>query len=206
MRPKLLNESYSFGYDPTVFNCGSNAYFEGYWQNERYFKPYESRVRQAFTLKAPLAGQNLALAQQIGTTPHAVALHIRRGDYVSNAQAHAAHGVCSPQYYAQAVQAIQTKVGSIHLFVFSDEPDWVQANMQFAAPTTFISHNTGKASIEDMRLMSLCRHNIIANSSFSWWGAWLNSYPDKLVMAPRHWMQISTIDSTGLIPATWLTI
>jgi hypothetical protein len=206
IRPQWFRERYSFSYDPTMFKCGPNAYFEGYWQNERYFKPYEAKIRQALELKVPLSGRNLALAQQIDATPHAVALHIRRGDYVANAQANAAHGVCSPAYYDQAVQIMQAKVGNVRLFIFSDEPNWVQANMQFAVPTTLISHNTGKTSVEDLRLMSLCQHNIIANSSFSWWGAWLNPHPGKLVIAPKRWMQVSDIDSTDLIPATWLTI
>ena len=206
VRARRFSEKILFGYDPTVFNCGPNTYFEGYWQNVQYFKSIETQLRQAFELKAPLVGRNLALAQLIGATPNAVMLHVRRGDYVTNAQANAVHGVCSPQYYAQAVAAVQARVGDVHLFVFSDEPAWVQANMQFAAPTTYISHNTGLASAEDLRLMSLCRHNIIANSSFSWWGAWLNPHSDKLVVAPKQWMQVATIDSMGLLPAEWLML
>lgn len=205
-RVKRFSEKLSFGYDPTVFTCGPNTYFEGYWQNERYFKPYETHIRQALTLKRPLVDENLAMAQCINKTPNAVALHVRRGDYVSNAQANAVHGVCSPRYYAEAIQAVQARVGNIHLFVFSDEPIWVQTNMQFAAPATYISHNTGPASVEDLRLMSLCQHNIIANSSFSWWGAWLNPHPDKIVVAPKQWMQIPTVNSTGLLPVNWLTV
>ena len=201
-----FGEKQSFGYDPTVFNCERNTYFEGYWQNERYFKPYETQIRQALKLKAPLTGHNLDLAQQMQAVPNAVALHIRRGDYVSNEQANAAHGVCSFSYYEQAVQQLQARVGGVNLFVFSDEPAWVQTNMHFTVPTTYISHNTDKASAEDLRLMSLCQHNIIANSSFSWWGAWLNEHPNKIVIAPKRWMQLDTVDSAGLIPTTWLTI
>lgn len=199
-------EKQSFGYDETVFQCGNATYFDGYWQNEAYFKPYEKQIRQDLTLQNPLSGLNLEIATQIGQAPQAVSLHVRRGDYVSNAQANAVHGVCSPAYYEQAVAMLQAQLGEISLFIFSDEPAWVQANMKFDAAAVYISHNTGKNSVEDLRLMSLCKHNIIANSSFSWWGAWLNSNPQKIVIAPKNWILLGTTMSTGPVPASWVTL
>ncbi len=206
LSPQRFNEKQSFGYDEAVFQCGNNTYFDGYWQNEAYFKPYEKQIRQELTLKKPLSGLNLELATQIAQAPHAVSLHVRRGDYVSNAQANAFHGVCSPAYYEQAVAMLQSRLGQISLFIFSDEPEWVQANMQFKATTVYISHNTGKDSAEDLRLMSLCKHNIIANSSFSWWGAWLNANTAKIVVAPRSWYQNMHSYTIGLLPSEWISL
>lgn len=203
---RRFHEKESFGYDETIFQCGNNTYFDGYWQNEAYFKPYEKEIRQDLTLKKPLAGLNLELATQISKAPHAVSLHVRRGDYVSNAQANSVHGVCSPAYYEQAVALLQARLGEISLFVFSDEPEWVQSNMGFSAPAVYISHNTGNDSVEDLRLMSLCEHNIIANSSFSWWGAWLNSNPQKLVIAPKEWIKLGETVSAGPVPISWISL
>jgi len=193
-------------YDSEVLRVGSNTYFEGYWQSEKYFKPCcETLIREAFTFKPPLLGPNRILADQILAT-NAVAMHVRRGDYVTNSLTNEVHGTCSPAYYQQALASVQERVGEVSLFIFSDEPEWVHQNMHFSVPTTYISHNQGSASYEDMRLMSLCQHNIIANSSFSWWGAWLNGNPNKVVVAPQQWNQVTSTDTTDLIPSGWIRL
>jgi hypothetical protein len=199
-------EKNDFGYDESVFQQAGYVYYDGYWQNENYFKPYQELLRAQLQLRNPLSGDNLAIANHIKTAPVPVSLHVRRGDYISNANANRAHGICSPEYYEKAVELLQARLGAIQLFIFSDEPDWVQDNMNFEGPATYVSHNTGKASAEDMRLMSLCQHNIIANSSFSWWGAWLNQNPNKLVIAPKQWMQLTQGNHTSPVPATWLSL
>jgi hypothetical protein len=204
-KARLFQEKKVFTYDADVLRVGRHTYFEGYWQTEKYFKPCESLIRQAFTFKQPLTGISHALAAKMLGAP-SVAMHVRRGDYVTNAATNAAHGTCTPAYYQQAVAALQERVGAINLFIFSDEPQWVRENLHFAVPTEYVTHNQGQASYQDMQLMSLCQHNIIANSSFSWWGAWLNNNPAKVVVAPKQWMPGYTTDSLDLIPEAWLRL
>lgn len=121
------------------------------------------------------------------TRGNSVSLHVRRGDYVRNSRTNATHGVCSIEYYQSAIEYILERVKHPILYVFSDDIEWVKQNLRTHLPTEYIDHNQGAASHFDMRLMSLCRHHVIANSSFSWWGAWLNPDPNKIVIAPRKW-------------------
>ena len=199
-------ESDSSTYDEHVFQCIRNTYFEGYWQNERYFKKYENQLINEFSLKNPLSGFNLTLSEQIIKAPNAISLHIRRGDYVSNKQANQMHGVCSPKYYQQSVKILKDNIGELTLFIFSDEPDWVQKNMVFDFPTIYVNNNSGEHGAEDLRLMSLCKHNIIANSSFSWWGAWLNKNPKKIIIAPNEWYSGKQNSADGIIPLNWIRV
>jgi len=201
---RFVEKAY-FVYDPAVLLVGRNTYFEGYWQNEKYFKSNQVLIREAFEFKTTPTGLNRWLADEIAVRP-SVGMHVRRGDYIAIAQSNKVHGTCTPAYYRNAVQLIQERVGKFSLFVFSDEPHWARENLRFDLPTTYISHNHEKDSFEDMRLMSLCTHNIIANSSFSWWGAWLNINPTKIVVAPRQWMQSDIIDTSDLIPSEWIQI
>jgi hypothetical protein len=204
-KAQFFPEKKAFIYDAEVLHVGRHTYFEGYWQTEKYFKPCELLIRKAFSFKQPLADTSRSLADKmLGAS--SVAMHIRRGDYVTNAATNAAHGTCTPAYYQQALATLQERVEGINLFVFSDEPEWVKENLHFAVPTVYISHNQGKASYQDMQLMSLCQHNIIANSSFSWWGAWLNNNPSKVVIAPKQWMPGYITDSLDLIPEEWLRL
>lgn len=201
-RTQMMHETRYFVYDPSVWNTGPNAYFDGYWQSERYFQQHEKAIRQAFQFRHAPSGLNLVLAQQI-SEQQAIAVHVRRGDYVSNTLYNQVHGTCSPAYYERAVRYLTERVPNAVLYVFSDEPDWVRQHMSFDAPTVYVSHNRGKDSFEDMRLMSLCKHNVIANSSFSWWGAWLNANPHKIVVAPRQWQQHLDSTSLDLLPTQW---
>ena len=198
-------EAAYFVYEPNVWQTSPNTYFDGYWQNEKYFHPHEVLIRQDFMFQAPPQGKNEELARLICGT-NSIGVHVRRGDYVNNQQINGVHGACSPAYYQEAVCLIASQVPDAQLYVFSDEPEWVKQHLHFEYPVTYVSHNTGKNSFEDMRLMSLCQHNIIANSSFSWWGAWLNSNPAKIIVAPRQWMQLDSVDSTDLTPATWIRL
>lgn len=194
-----------FIYESAVWSTSPNTYFDGYWQTEKYFQKHEQVIRRSFTFKSPLVGKNKQLAQQM-QVENAVAIHVRRGDYVSNQHINGVHGTCSPAYYQAAVSLIANKITDPKLYVFSDEPEWVAQNMLFDYPVTYISHNTGANSFEDMRLMSLCKHNIIANSSFSWWGAWLNANPTKIVVAPSQWMQSLDVSNGDLIPKEWILL
>jgi hypothetical protein len=190
------------GFDPDFLKLGSNIYLEGFWQSEKYFNHISETILSDFTLRNALNGKNLETAEKIRSS-ESVSLHIRRGDYVSNPVTASYHGSCTQDYYRKAVEHISERCGSINLFIFSDAPDWVSKNLQLPCPMNLVTHNGENSACEDMRLMSLCRHNIIANSSFSWWGAWLNRNHNKLVVAPSNWFKQQNIDTSDLVPAGW---
>jgi hypothetical protein len=200
---KLFRESETAEFYPEVLKAPNDSCLDGYWQTEKYFADKAELIRTDFNFKAKASGKNLELARQISSV-NSVSLHVRRGDYASNPQTKAFHGLTSLQYYQTTVEKISKQVDSPHFFVFSDDPDWTKKNIKIAAPTTYIGHN--KKGFEDLRLMSLCKHHIIANSSFSWWGAWLNPSPDKIVYAPRVWFANSKIDIKDRLPSSWIKI
>ena len=195
----------SFAYDASILNLPDNVYLEGYWQSEKYFKSIESIIREEFTVITPPDSQNAEMAAQI-TGCNALSLHVRRGDYVSNPKANAHHGTCTMDYYKQAVELTAKQVSSPVFFVFSDDIEWVKTNLQVDFPTVYVDHNGPEKNYEDLRLMSLCKHNIIANSSFSWWGAWLNSNKEKLVYAPQRWFAGADHNTKDLIPEGWIRL
>ena len=145
---------------------------------------------------------NLTISEQIAKC-NSVSLHIRRGDYVSNLEANKTHGFIGIEYYNKAISFIHEQILQPHFFVFSDDIAWARENLGLIINVVFINHNQGRSSFEDMRLMSLCKYNIIANSSFSWWGAWLNTAPDKIVITPKQWFANGQ-DTSDLMPENWL--
>lgn len=189
-------------FHPEVFDLRGDMHLIGYWQTEHYFKQVENIIREDFTFKHPATGLNAELLQKINAC-NAVSLHIRRGDYVTNTSANSFHGLCGLDYYNAAVQWLMQHEQNMELFVFSDDIAWAKENLKYELPMTFIDHNTGKNSWEDMRLMSHCKHNIIANSSFSWWAAWLNPNKEKRVIAPKQWFADTTINTKDVIPTSW---
>lgn len=194
-----------FPFDPGVLEVRGNLYLDGYWQSEKYFKDVEDIIRKEFTVKYPPDEINARVARHISGV-ESVCLHVRRGDYVSDPATNEAHGVCPPEYYAAAVAALTKTVVDPHFFVFTDDPDWARDNLRLEHPITFVTHNGVARSYEDLRLMSLCHHFIVANSSFSWWGAWLSQYPAKRVFAPRAWFRTDRYDTRDLIPDSWCVI
>jgi len=191
-----------FHFDPSLLRLGSNVYLDGYWQSEKYFCSAQNIIRNDFTVSTPLAGANLDASNRIIST-NSVSLHVRRGDYVTNPATGHYHGLCSPEYYQQAVDYIANRTSDPHLIIFSDDICWVREQLRLPRPVTFVEHNGPEFSHEDLRLMSLCKHNIIANSSFSWWGAWLNRNPEKMVVAPEQWFNRQDISIADLIPPDW---
>lgn len=193
-----------FHYWEGVQNLRPPFYLSGYWQSERYFSRNATIIRDDFTFTKPLLGRNSDLAQEI-REKQSISLHIRRGDYVSNPQTLATHGVCSLEYYRLAVAYMAERIAEPWFYVFSDDPDWVRANLTVDYPMVFVDNNRGSDSFNDMHLMSLCQHHIIANSSFSWWGAWLNPSESKMVIAPERWFA-KPMDTRDLIPLQWLRL
>jgi hypothetical protein len=190
-----------FDYWSGIESVGSECYLTGYWQTEKYFQSVAQEISKSFCFREPLRDRNIEWEQMIrGST--SVSLHVRRGDYVSNATTNSAHGTCGLDYYRSAIEKIVSQVDSPRFFVFSDDIPWVVDNLKIAQPVHYISNNVGKYSYIDMQLMTLCRHNIIANSSFSWWGAWLNDGCDKIVVAPKAWFSGKS-SPKDLYPDTW---
>jgi hypothetical protein len=190
-----------FHHWPGVSDLSLPCYMMGYWQTERYFAKVASRIRADFTFRQCLTGSNFEIAQEIKGV-NAVSLHIRRGDYASNPKTLSTHGICSLAYYEAAIRYIIERVEAPHFFVFSDDMDWARENLNIDLPCRYVDNNHGAESYNDMRLMSLCRHHIIANSSFSWWGAWLNPHDDKVVVAPKSWFANSN-NTNDLLPKGW---
>ena len=192
-----------FQYWPALRECARHGgYLHGYWQSERYFAGHAARIRADFSFRDEPQGENLLMAHAISQST-AISVHVRRGDYASNAKTLAVHGTCSPEYYLAAIETLLQRCPGARLFAFSDDPQWVSQVLQPRYPDlVLVGHNKGENSHNDMRLMSMCRHHVIANSSFSWWGAWLNPQPDKMVIAPARWFANGT-DTQDLIPEGW---
>lgn len=173
----------------------------GYFQSEDYFTAAADRIRQEFSLRTPLMGTALVYSEQIAATPTAVSLHVRRGDYIKNPHVLRDFGVCSLSYYEQAMAFIREKVPAPQFFIFSDDLSWIRENLSVGKDATFVEGTDLTDKIE-LTLMSRCAHNIIANSSFSWWGAWLNPNPDKIVIAPTPWFDRAPYNKC-IIPQSW---
>ncbi len=179
-----------------------HIYLAGYWQSEKYFKAVEKELRkdlQFFPIDTPLT---LQFGKQIKQST-AISLHVRRGDYVSNTMTNQVHGVCSLEYYQKAITFVKEKVGNPTFFVFSDDIAWCKAN--FTEKNMIFVENLAH-DYEDLYLMAACQHHIIANSSFSWWGAWLNPNPNKIVIAPEKWFATQENDYSDVIPVNWTKI
>ncbi len=189
---------------PGIVNITGNCYLQGYWQSERYFADASAVIRADFAFREPLVGRNAELVTRI-VRKEAVSLHIRRGDYVSDPKTRAVLELCSLDYYRAAVRHIAKRIASPEFFVFSDDIAWARENLDLGFPCVYIDHNCGIDSYKDMHLMSLCRHHILANSSFSWWGAWLNPRPDKIIVAPARWFA-NDFNAADLVPAAWVRL
>lgn len=195
-----------FHFDPEVLEVfWSHAYFDGYWQSEKYFESIRPILKTELTIAAEPDVANQRMADNI-LTKNAVSIHIRRGDYVTNEKAFDCHGVTPLPYYADAVKLVAAEVSDPHFFVFSDDPGWAQQNLSMSYPCTIVSHNGVDRNFEDLRLMSLCEHHIIANSTFGWWGAWLSENDCKIVVAPKKWFNDPGITTHDLIPTGWRRI
>ena len=194
-----------YHFDSKFFDLGSDVVLNGYFQSEKYFKNIEKIIRKEFTFKHKKKGRNKELAELIKKT-NSVSLHIRRGDYVSDAKTDQTHGTCNLDYYHRCITKIKKEVEDPHYFIFSDDINWVKENLKINHPAEYVDWNTGEKSYEDMRLMIQCKHNIIANSSFSWWGAWLNDNPNKIVFAPQKWFLDDSKNTKDVIPEIWRKI
>jgi hypothetical protein len=194
-----------FHFDPRGAALQAPHYLEGYWQSEKYFLEHADTLRREFIPRTPLEPENATLAAQIDAV-NAVSLHVRRGDYISDPATRRYHGICSPDYYRSAVDYVGRRIEAPHLFLFSDDPGWTQQNLKFPLPTTVVTGNFPGRGYRDLQLMARCDHHIVANSSFSWWGAWLNAGSQKIVVAPSRWFDSAGHNTRDLIPESWVRI
>ena len=195
----------SFAYDERIRRLKAPVRLEGYFQSERYFAEMADQIRHDFTPRADLLAEIDALALRLLPTEPSVSLHVRRGDYTSPAVV-AVHGSLDAAYYDRALRLVAERSGNtLTICVFTDDPSWVRANLVLPGQARFISEHT-RTALQDMILMSRCTHHITANSSFSWWGAWLNPGQDKIVVTPARWFQpTSGLDTKDLVPSRWLS-
>ena len=201
-RKPYLRREQGLGDNAAVETWGDQSYLHGYWQSEKYFSAIADTIRTDFAFPEYSSTENADMAQRIGETL-SIALHVRRGDYV----ALDAHVLCDQAYYDAALARISNNLSKDPtVFVFSDDPEWARENLPLSFEKVVIDFNGPDRDFEDMRLMSLCQHNIIANSSFSWWAAWLNAHSDKIVAGPANWFGDPKLQNPDILPSGWLRI
>ena len=196
-----------YKFDPSVFKTEKNLYISGYWGREKYFKDIKEVIRNDFSkFRYPLPNEALLLLDKI-INSNSICLHFRRGDYMASPNAVSFLGNINPNYYDNAIKYMSEKISNPHLFVFSDDIEWCKKNFKSALPVTFIDyHCENKKFASDFQLMSNCKHYIIANSTFSWWAAWLGSYKEKIVVSPKKWIKTEEISSDEVVPEEWIKI
>ncbi len=196
------------------FGLPDHLYLSGYFQSEKYFKQIVAEIRNWYTTTKPLDSVNTKLSEEMASMD-SVAVHVRRGDYTN--QYASFFGTVPDAYYQKAIKEIQSRITNPKFFIFSDDIAWARKNLMLDH-AVFVEHNQGDDSFKDLLLMSRCKHNIIANSTFSWWGAWLNRNPDKVVIAPQVWFRESYYEgkvpvyptriynTKDLIPEEWIRL
>lgn len=205
-KPSLLHEQ-GLAYNSAIEKATDGTYLIGYWQSERYFNDSCDAIRSDLSPIKPPSKFNAGILEELRGIDSAVSLHVRRGDYVKNAEASRIFGTCSMDYYERAVRTIAEHCETTPVvYAFSDDVDWVSENLKLPVPVRVVRNNMGKDSCEDIRLMSACRHHIIANSSFSWWGAWLNPSANKIVVAPSRWFRSRKYLNPDIWCKDWLRI
>lgn len=198
------------------FSLPGDLYLSGYWQSEKYFSSIASLIQKQITPIENLDEVNVKWQDRM-RSENSVSVHVRRGDYSSSTAYSSFFGVLPKEYYEKAFAKIGSEVNSPLFYFFSDDPDWCRQTFS-GMKAEFINHNQDENAFKDLLLMSSCRHNIIANSTFSWWGAWLNNYPGKRVIAPHQWFRSNYLarkepvypsryyNTKDLIPASWIKL
>lgn len=192
----VFRESH-FHFDPAFFSVKPPVYLKGYWQSWKYFAPAQDVIREDFTFDVGFAAPVREKAEMLRHT-ESVAMHFRRGDYTSR-EAASYHGICEPAYYQRAAEHYPGAT----FYIFTNDPAWVKDNLPAGIRYEILSGSLSSTQYEDLFLMSSCRHQVIANSSYSWWAAWLNRYPGKRVTAPRRWFLAEGLSDKDLVPESW---
>lgn len=202
LKKKRYYREKSFTYDKNIEELkSSDIYLDGYWQSYKYFQDIEEIIREELTLKNNISEKYKSILEQINNT-NSVSMHFRRTDYIDSKHSSIYYSL-QDEYYQNAIQYINQKIENPTFFIFSDDIEWVKNNTNLPSSSIFVSQKEVK-DYEEMILMSKCKHNIIANSSFSWWGAWLNNTPNKIVVAPKKWFKDEKKLTKDLIPNSWI--
>jgi len=194
----------SFSYNPVLIDRWP-VQLKGYWQSEKYFLYIRDQLINEISLKQLPNAENLGWLRKI-TSCDSICLHVRRGDYVTNPAASKTHGLCGIDYYQKAIINLGEKIPAGEFFVFSDDLQWSKDHLKFTHPSHFVDCNPPDKGPEDLRLMQNCKHFITANSSFSWWAAWLGQNPFKIVISPTKWFATGNYDTSDLYPSTWIRL
>lgn len=181
------------------------CYISGYWQSEKFFAGVENKIRELFVFRRPTDSANEEMERKISSCT-AVSLHVRRGDYVTESDTNLFHGVCSWGYYESAMKYLLTKIPNARFFAFSDDPEWLHDNAKPQYSLEIVDINRDNKSYFDMYLMTRCQHHIIANSSFSWWAAYLGHNEKKIVVAPKPWFHGDPNGINDIYCAGWIII
>ncbi len=183
-------------------NAKKNNYLDGYWQNENYFMAIQDVIRKEFTLKPEYKIDDNPIYKKIQDS-QSISLHIRRTDYLSKENLY--HNL-SLSYYQKAIDLMCEKIKNPEFFIFSDDIEWAKENIKIKFPTYYVSAEAKLTDYQELICMSKCKYNIIANSSFSWWAAWLNDYPEKIVLAPHKWFNTNQYNTDEILPKNWIKI
>lgn len=197
---ELVEQDFSV-FDPTVLNAGKNIVLNGYWNSYKYFEPIKSVLIDELCPKEVPDEKNSTFLRKIKET-NSISVHFRRGDYKNTSF----HGLLTKEYYEQAIRLIASQDINPYLFIFSDEPKWVLENVNFDLPYEVIDFNNNNKNFMDIELMKNCKHNIIANSGFSWWGAFLNKNPNKIIIAPKIWIAEQERSMSDFVDNEWIRI
>ncbi len=198
-----LNRNHFYHFYFQLLKKKKNVYLDGYYQNYRYFDSIRSVLLKEFVLKPGYNQEVDNVKSEIEIAGESVAIHIRRGDFATIRKGY--NGLCDLVYYQKALNIIKEKYPNVKIFIFSDDIEWAKENLKFSNPTVFVSRPILKPA-EELFLMSFCKHQIIANSTFSWWAAWLNQNPKKIVVSPSVWLVAQDIDNDYLLPSNWIRL
>ena len=200
VRHEVKEKHYQFVEDVDLPSGVRTLYLSGYWQAYGYADAVAAQLRQELRLREPVRGNNQRVLREIEAAPVSVSLHVRRGDYTLAVEGNIALPL---DYYHRAIDFIRQRFDDPIFFIFSDDLEFARLNLPTRMRQVFVEGNDDFSAQEDLRLMAACQHHIIANSSFSWWGAWLNPSPEKIVVAPRHWQLSPESAYPDLLPPTW---
>lgn len=202
----IVHQEDTAAFIPELFEYKGDVYYIGYFQSKKYFNNVRNELLREFSLKENVLDEkNRELLLKIRDT-NSVSLHVRRGDYVSNPAINASQGICSLDYYKKAIEHIVSRVDNVHFYLFSDDIKWVEENLKINYPFTVVDINNEETCYLDMELMKNCKHNIIANSSFSWCGAWLNQNENKIIIAPQKWTNNKNLNTNDFLLESWIKV
>jgi hypothetical protein len=200
---EAISQRYRFLQDLPIENNIRTVYLIGYWQTHSITSTIEDELRSNLRFREPPGGRNLETLKAIEASRNPISLHIRRGDYTLTAEGNIALPL---HYYRRAIEDARERLDHPTFFVFSDDIAYARENLPQDIDVMFVDHNDDFSAHEDLRLMSCCQHHILANSTFSWWGAWLNPRESKIVYAPKQWLLKPESYFSDLTPSTWMLL